>query len=727
MFYLTDYVEIDGGYVAFRGNLKGGKITRKAEKRNRTLIEAARTMLADLKLPTMFQAKAVNTACYVQNKVLVVKPHNKTPYKLFHDRTPALSFMRLFGCPVIILNIKDHLGKFDVEENLCIRFSENTPNIARSEPNWHFDINALTKSMNYKPVIAGNQSNGNACTKACNDAESKSSLEDGFQPLSDDEKKVDEDSRYESECKDQENKDNVNNTNNVNVVGTNRVNAVGANTNNELPFHPEMPTLEDISTFNFSSDNEDDDEEADMNNLDTTIQMDVKSAFLYGKIDEEVYVCQPSGFEDHDFPDKVYKVEKALYGLHQTPRAWMMHEKFQISSMRELTFFLGLQVKQKQDGIFISQDKYVAEIIKKYGFLKVKNESTPMETQKLLLKDEDGKEIDVHMYRSMIGSLMYLTSLRTDIIFALKVNAARHKLTTDVDVNVVEVLDYYKGKTHQWGGTNTCQGKDFSGRVTPLFPTMMVQAQEEMGEDEAVNEEMYDSLERATTTATSLDAERQDTMGDVVAQTRSERVSKISNDPLLTGVNTHRSGENSLKLNELMELCTNLQQRVLDLETTKITQAQEITSLKKRVKRLEKKRRSRTHGLKRLYKVGLSSRVESSDDNKDMDDDQMFDDDKDLHVEEVIVEQEAIADKEPIVNTTQVSVAATTVTINDITLAKAFEALKTSKPKIKGIVIKDHKEPSELRTKTTTISLKKSQDRGKAIMIEELVKPKKKD
>nr|GFD19790.1 hypothetical protein [Tanacetum cinerariifolium] len=85
----------------------------------------------------------------------------------------------------------------------------------------------------------------------------------------------------------------------------------------------------------------------------------------------------------------------------------------------------------------------------------------------------------------------------------------------------------------------------------------------------------------------------------------------------------------------------------------------------------------------------------------DQDDDQMFDDDKDLHVEEVIVEQEAIADKEPIVNTTQ--------------------------PKIKGIVIKDHKEPSELRTKTTTISLKKSQDRGKAIMIEELVKPKKKD
>ncbi|GKB68913.1 putative ribonuclease H-like domain-containing protein [Tanacetum coccineum] len=178
-------------------------------------------------------------------------------------------------------------------------------------------------------------------------------------------------------------------------------------------------------------------------------QMDVKSAFLYGKIKEEVYVCQPPGFEDPDFPDRVYKVEKALYRLHQAPRAWyetlstyfldngfqrgkidkilfikrdkefekMMHKKFQMSSMGELTFFLGLQVKQKEDGIFISQDKYVTEILKKFGFTDVKTASTPIETQKPLLKDEDGKEVDVHLYRSMIGSLMYLTSSRLAIMF----------------------------------------------------------------------------------------------------------------------------------------------------------------------------------------------------------------------------------------------------------------------------------------------------------------------
>ncbi|GJS11759.1 putative ribonuclease H-like domain-containing protein [Tanacetum coccineum] len=201
-------------------------------------------------------------------------------------------------------------------------------------------------------------------------------------------------------------------------------------------------------------------------------QMDVKSAFLYGTIEEEVYVSQPLHFVDLEFPKKVYKVEKALYGLHQAPRAWyetlstylldngfyrgqidktlfikrvkgdillvqvyvddiifgstkkslctdfeqIMHKRFQMSSMGELTFFLGLQVKQKEDGIFISQDKYVGEILKKFGFSSIRTTSTPMETNKALTKDEDGEDVDVHLYRSMIGSLMYLTSSIPDII-----------------------------------------------------------------------------------------------------------------------------------------------------------------------------------------------------------------------------------------------------------------------------------------------------------------------
>ncbi|GJW45680.1 putative ribonuclease H-like domain-containing protein [Tanacetum coccineum] len=107
-------------------------------------------------------------------------------------------------------------------------------------------------------------------------------------------------------------------------------------------------------------------------------QIDMKSAFLYGKIEEEVYVCQPSGLEDPEFPDKVYKVEKALYGLHRAPRAWYetlsiwIIDLEEMSSMGELTFFLGLLVKQKEDGIFISHDKYVADILKKFDFSSVK-------------------------------------------------------------------------------------------------------------------------------------------------------------------------------------------------------------------------------------------------------------------------------------------------------------------------------------------------------------------
>ncbi|GKE50412.1 retrovirus-related pol polyprotein from transposon TNT 1-94 [Tanacetum coccineum] len=137
--------------------------------------------------------------------------------------------------------------------------------------------------------------------------------------------------------------------------------------------------------------------------------MNVKSAFLYGKIEEEVYVCQPPGFEDLDFPNRVYKVEKALYGLHQAPRAWyatlltyLLDNGFQKGKIDKTLFIRRDKVKQKDDGIFISQDKYVTKILKKFGFTEVKTASTPMETQKLLLKDEDSEEVDVHLYRSMI-------------------------------------------------------------------------------------------------------------------------------------------------------------------------------------------------------------------------------------------------------------------------------------------------------------------------------------
>ncbi|GJV15842.1 putative ribonuclease H-like domain-containing protein [Tanacetum coccineum] len=132
-----------------------------AERKNRTLIEAARTMLADSKLPTTFWAEAVSTACYVQNRVLIVKPHNKTPYELFRGIKPAIGFMKPFGCHVTILNTLDKLGKFDGKSD-----EENKPMIEGNGPKWLFDLDSLTQSMNYVPVVAGTFSNDFAVNTA---------------------------------------------------------------------------------------------------------------------------------------------------------------------------------------------------------------------------------------------------------------------------------------------------------------------------------------------------------------------------------------------------------------------------------------------------------------------------------------------------------------------------------------------------------------------------------
>ncbi|GJT32240.1 putative ribonuclease H-like domain-containing protein [Tanacetum coccineum] len=316
-----------------------------AERKNRTLIEAARTMLADSLLPTTFWAEAVSTACYVQNRVLVTKPHNKTPYELLHGRPPSISFMRPFGCPVTILNTLDPLGKFDgkadegffvgysinskafrvfntrtrkVEENLHITFLENKPNVAGSGPDWLFDIDLLTNSMNYEPVTARNQTNKNVGIKDNVDAvptqqyillpllydspqSSKNVVADDAgektneEPANEGERNGQENEGGASNKEDDQNvqdfKDALDNflvqqkegyANSINrdsTVSTSVSAARQSFDNADLPTNPLILDLEETADllntgiFSGAYDNEDECAEADLNNLETTMNV----------------------------------------------------------------------------------------------------------------------------------------------------------------------------------------------------------------------------------------------------------------------------------------------------------------------------------------------------------------------------------------------------------------------------------------------------------------------
>ncbi|GJQ92564.1 uncharacterized mitochondrial protein-like protein [Tanacetum coccineum] len=859
-----------------------------AERRNRTLIEAARTMLADSKLPTTFWTEAVNTAYYVQNRVSFGK---------FDGKVAEVS---LFGYYLNIKAFRVFNSKTRIsEKNLHIRFSESTPNVVGSGLDWLFDIDALTKKMNYEPIVAGTQSNGFADTKASDNAgqarketehvknyillplwpadlpysqDPKSSQDDGSKPSSDDGKKVDEDSRKDSEGIDQEKEDNVNSTNNVNAASTNEVNVVGK-TSIKLPliqicinwkiiaYLKMIKMLVQRLTCTIWIQQSKKNPKGDYALKDPRLcvyQMDVKSAFLYEKIEEEVkawYETLSTYLLDNEFQRgkinktlfiKRYKgdillvqvyVDDIIFGSTKKELCnafeKLMHEKFQMSSMGELTFFLGLQVEQKKDGIFISQDKCIGEILKKFRFTEVKTASTPIETQKPLLKDENGEEVDVHMYRSMIGSLMYLTSSRPDIMFAvcacaryqvnpkvshlhavkrifrylkgqpklglwypkdslfdlvaytdsdyagasldrksttggcqflrcrliswqckkqtvvanstteaeyvaasscsegfeqivdfLNAHPIKHALTVNPTIYTSCIEQFWanvkaktvngEGKVQYSGWTkliimNQLVRRDFNWKIAERRPkkkdTQVPQSSvpSDNVADEAVYKELDDSLVRAATTASSLEAEQDS--GNII-KTRSKAT------PNEVGSHGTTSGGG-------------LSSKVLDLETTKTTQANEIASLKMRVKKLEKKDRSRTHKLKRLYKVGLSAKVESSRDEEDLvnDDNEIFDVDA-LAGEEVFVAEQSgnvVGEVVAVIDAAStIPVSAATITDVEITLAQALAELKSAKPKADKVVIQ---EPEQGTTYTNLITIipctQNFQDKGKGIMIEE--------
>ncbi|WVZ80416.1 hypothetical protein U9M48_027889, partial [Paspalum notatum var. saurae] len=212
-------------------------------------------------------------------------------------------------------------------------------------------------------------------------------------------------------------------------------------------------------------------------------QMDVKSDFLNGFIEEKVYVRQPPGFESARFLDRVYKLRKALYGLKQPPRAWyawlksfllksgfaeQMSSEFEMSLMGELQFFLGLQIKQGLEGTFVHQAKYTRDILKKFNTGDSKPITTPMSTNTALDMDEDGEAVDQKEFRGMIGSLLYLTATRPDIQIAMpEHHSARYQAfhRTSHRQAVKRIFRYLKftSELGLWYSSSSCSSLSFRG------------------------------------------------------------------------------------------------------------------------------------------------------------------------------------------------------------------------------------------------------------------------
>ncbi|KAJ9542139.1 LOW QUALITY PROTEIN: hypothetical protein OSB04_028645 [Centaurea solstitialis] len=573
-----------------------------AERRNRTLIEAARSMLSEANLATQFWAEAVNTACYTQNRSLIVKRFRRTPYELFRNRKPSIEHLHIFGCVCYILNNEDNLGKFDsksddgiflgyssisktyrvfnkrrqtIEETIHVKFDELGPTFPH--PHDNSEINQWADSFFQVPDIPivdpspqdppdGFEENptppsptpipplinATPITQVTPEHDQPANSEDFsqttvseptptnllpdpslneastsgqvYQPpalrwtkdhpidqvlgnpsssvktrrqsgnvylyvnfISENEpKEIDDalrDPAWVSAMQEEiaefiRNNLLVPRPRKRTIIGSkwifrNKLDEIGTIIRNKArlvaqgyrqeegidydeTFAP-VARLEAIRLFLAFA--------AHMNFK--VFQMDIKNAFLNGKLNEEVYVAQPPGFVDPKFPDHVYKLNKALYGLKQAPRAWydtlstfllskgfvrgkidstlflkkypkhillvqiyvddiifgstnpklcekfelLMKSEYKMSMMGELKFFLGLQIKQSEKGIFINQGKYVHEMLKKFDLTSCTPMKTPMAPPLTLDKDSKGKPVDVTLYKGMIGSLLYLTAV----------------------------------------------------------------------------------------------------------------------------------------------------------------------------------------------------------------------------------------------------------------------------------------------------------------------------
>ena len=617
------------------------------ERKNRSLQETARTLLQESKLPRSFWAEAVNTACYVLNRVLIRPILDKTPYELLKKKRPNISYFRIFGSKCFVLKTIGNDGKFDaksyeaiflgysmnsktyrvynlskhiVEESIDVTFQEPNNDLPRDEEDDAGEAGqqqaetekATPKQQAETETDSGKQQAEIETASGNQQAEPSTPVDDAIvkmakmtldgprgnrakdkMPIYDGEdlappskirktshediakhslpkatrtvknhppeqvigdisdglktrkgtanfcayaaflaqeepknvKEALEDENWITAMQEELNQfercdvwELVKPPKDASIIGTkwifkNKVDEFGTVTRNKARLVAQGYNQQEGIDF--------DQTYAPVARLESIRmllayacykkiklhQMDVKSAFLNGFLEEEVYVKQPPGFEHEQHPDYVYKLKKALYGLKQAPRAWYkrlskflikngfirgkidptlftkqngndilivqiyvddiifgstndsmcewfskcMSSEFDMSMMGELNYFLGLQIKQSKDGIYVHQSKYVKNLLTRFGFDNVKPKSTPMNQNSKLTSDEKGKDVDIKKYRGMIGSLLYLTASRPDIMYSVCVCARFQAKPKESHLNAVKRIFRYLSGTINLG------------------------------------------------------------------------------------------------------------------------------------------------------------------------------------------------------------------------------------------------------------------------------------
>ncbi|KAG9442456.1 hypothetical protein H6P81_018310 [Aristolochia fimbriata] len=505
------------------------------ERKNRTMQEMARVMLLSKGLPDKLWAEAVNTACYITNRVFFRPFTHKTPYELYKRKKPTVSHFHNFGSKCYILCDREVLGKFVARSNEGIFLGYSTKSRAYRVYNKRtrvimesvnvtvFDDDSQSQRTDEDLVTPSSQTQNDtipeviSVSKGVPESHNDDTIEPNVDTPIPDHSGVTKSpssriqKNHPTEAIIGDLHEGVK-TRGIDVNYRDMVRFVYYTSSQEpkkieealndeywvLAMQEELHQFERNKGYTQVEGVDFEEAFAPVARLEAIrlmisiacqlkiklYQMDIKSAFLNGYISEEVFVEQPKGFIDPHYLDYVYKLYKALYGLKQAPRAWydhltaflighgycrddmifgatkrkLLHEfvqamkhEFEMSMVGELSFFLGFQIKQLDNGIFLSQEKYAKEMVQKFGMEHTKPKTTPMGTNEKLHRDSEGVGTDQHLYKSMIGSLLYLTASRPDLCFTVGVCARYQANPKESHLQAVKRILRYVHETTKLG------------------------------------------------------------------------------------------------------------------------------------------------------------------------------------------------------------------------------------------------------------------------------------